>query len=112
MEGGIDFDLAGESFRPGYPDNLLRLAATLQPMQGPEWPTAFLMRDPKNEYDRNAIEVHVVGLGHVGFVAKELASVFAPMMDAGDQLAGAAIEVRVNDEYPDRPGLTVTVWKV
>lgn len=108
---GLDFDVAGESFRPGYPDNLLRLADVLDNTEGPEWVGAVLVRDPKNEYDRNAIEVHVAGgdIGHVGFVPAQLAAILAPIMDSGRPLTCNATEVRIGSGGDARPGLTVCV---
>ena len=75
LKHGLDFDVAGESFRPGYPHNLLRLADVLDEIDGPEWVGAVLRRDPNNAYDSHAIEVHVPSgeIGHVGFVPSELA---------------------------------------
>jgi hypothetical protein len=108
---GLDFDVAGESFRPGYPDNLLRLADVLDNMEGPEWVGAVLVRDPKNEYDRNAIEVHVTGgdIGHVGFVPGPLAAILAPILDSGRRLTCNATEVRIGSSGDAKPGLTVCV---
>ena len=46
-----------------------------------------LRRDPANEYDQNAIEIHIPGeAGHVGFVPAELARLLAPMLDGGERL--------------------------
>lgn len=109
---GLDFDCAGESFREGYPENLHRLADVLVTMQGGERLSCVLRRDPGNRYDENAIEVHVPGAaGHVGFVPAELASILAPMLDRGDTLTAAAIEVRVHPDRPDKPGLTVMLQR-
>lgn len=104
------FDVAGESYRPGYPDNLLTLAEMLRKMDGTEWLAAVLRRDPSNEYDRNAIEVHVpAGSGHCGFVPGQLAKILAPMLDGGTVVTAHAVEVRIHSDSPDRPGLTVAL---
>lgn len=108
---GLDFDVAGESHRDGYPENLLRLAEVLHEMQARgEYLAAVLRRDPSNRFDANAIEVHVVGdAGHVGFVPAKLAAILAPMLDSGTVLSAHACEVRIHHESPDKPGLTVTL---
>jgi hypothetical protein len=107
----LEFDLAGESYRPGYPDNLLCLADVLRTMEGDEWLSAVLRRDPANKYDPNAIEVHVPsgGTGHCGFVPAELARILAPMLDSGVVISASAVEVRIHHESPDKPGLTVAL---
>jgi hypothetical protein len=108
---GLDFDVAGESFRPGYPNNLLRLADVLDGMEGPEWVGAVLRRDPGNDYDTNAIEVHVPtgDIGHVGFVPAQLAAVLAPILDSGVSMTCSAVEVRIGSGGSARPGLTACV---
>lgn len=107
----LDFDVAGESFRDGYPDNLLRLRQVEEESTGSgESIACVLIRDPKNEHDSNAIEVHVPGeAGHVGYVPADLAARLAPLLDDGMQLHAWTIRVRVHPDAPDRPGLTVGV---
>ena len=107
----LEFDLAGESYRPGYPDNLLCLAEVLRTMDGDEWLSAVLRRDHANEYDSNAIEVHVPsgGTGHCGFVPAELARILTPMLDDGVVILASAVEVRIHHESPDKPGLTIAL---
>ena len=104
------FDVAGESYRPGYPDNLLQLAEVLRTMDGREWLAAVLRRDPNNEHDPNAIEVHVPGgSGHCGFVPGQLARILAPILDSGTVISAHAVEVRIHHESPNKPGLTVAL---
>lgn len=110
LDSRLDFDVAGESFRDDYPANLLRLAEILSESDGREWPSVLLRRDASNRYDANAIEVHVVGgIGHVGFVPKELARVLAPEIDRGLEVVCVGVEVRMHEDHPDRPGLSVCV---
>ena len=109
----LDFDAAGESFRPGYPETLLRCAEVLREMRPGERLPVVLRRDPTNEYDANAIEIHIPGeAGHVGFVPAELAQLLAPILDSGERLHSSAVEVRIRENAPDRPGLTVTLRRV
>lgn len=109
----LDFDVAGESFRPGYPDTLLRFAEVLRTGRPGERLTVVLRRDPGNPYDTNAIEIHVPGeAGHVGFVPGQFACLLAPMLDAGTRIRASAVEVRIRADAPDRPGLTVSLQRV
>ncbi|MEO8425436.1 MAG: HIRAN domain-containing protein [Actinomycetota bacterium] len=104
------FDVAGESFRPGYPDNLLQLAEVLRTMDGKEWMAAVLRRDANNEHDRYAIEVHVPGgSGFCGFVPGQLARILAPILDSGTVISAHAVEVRIHHESPNKPGLTIAL---
>jgi HIRAN domain len=109
LRAHLDFDVAGESFRDEYPDNLLRLAELLSSLDGSEWPTVVLKRDPANPYDPAAIEVHVVsGIGHVGYVPNAIAQILAPMLDDGAVISCSAVEVRIHDDHPGFPGLTIS----
>ena len=42
----------------------------------------FLVREPNNKYDKNAVKVMTL-LGQVGYVAKDYAEILAEMMDSG-----------------------------
>ncbi len=42
-----------------------------------------LVKDPKNEYDKEAIKVEMEGLGQVGYVANSFFSVLGESMSAG-----------------------------
>jgi hypothetical protein len=88
----------------------MQLAEMLRTMDGREWMAAVLRRDPNNEHDRNAIEVHVPGgSGHCGFVPGHLARILAPILDGGTVISAYAVEVRIYHESPDKPGLTVAL---
>lgn len=60
--------------------------------------TLFLVRDPRNKYDRNAVMV-VAKLGllrrlrQVGFLNADLAAEFAPLLDAGGRIDATVSEV-------------------
>lgn len=45
--------------------------------------TVFLGRDPANAYDRNAIEIRLPSGFQIGFMPREDAAQFAPLMDSG-----------------------------
>ena len=118
-------EVVGMSFVPGYPANLHRLRE-LQEKQAvasleggefgdsyePEPLAAVIIRNPENEYDANACEVHVPTLGRkgmVGHVPKELAARLAPLMDGGAQVRGWVEFVRVMPGKEGNPGLTIGV---
>jgi hypothetical protein len=68
----------------------------------------LLRRDPANEHDPNAIQVHPAGGGaQVGWVPRELAAELAPELDAG--LPWAAVVLREQRRSPRDPrhGLTM-----
>ena len=69
-----------------------------------------LVRDPANEYDRNAIRVMVKCRANniqVGWINKELAKVLAPEIDAGIEWK-AKIEKVIGAEY-DNKGLLISL---
>lgn len=78
------FDIKGESFAPGYPESLLRLASTLAETDGQgEAPAAIFVRAPSSKHPE-AIEVHVPALGHrIGNLAKDEAERMCGDLDAG-----------------------------
>lgn len=45
-----------------------------------------MYRDPENEYDQNAIELHDSQQRLVGFIPRDEATVLAPMMDKGTKM--------------------------
>lgn len=53
--------------------------------------TASIVRDPDNEYDSNACEVHVLDQ-QIGFVPRELAAFVARMMDSGHTVRVTSVE--------------------
>lgn len=123
----VTFRVAGVSFRPGYPGNLWDLRDTIEDRKAEfvrdgstqEQIPVVLVRDPGNQYDPNAIEVHVPSLvpsrseaarGFIGFVPKELAARWAPRLDAGGRVAAHLSAVYVDDQHEDRPGCEVQAW--
>lgn len=112
--------VVGVSFCDGskgtpYPDNLYRLeAAYAEHMlkDTPERVPALLIRNPANEHDANAIEVHVPSVGMIGHVARDLAARLAPCLDAGERWQAQVGQVLINPDHPDRPGILIDVKKV
>lgn len=75
-----------------------------------------LVRNPANEHDANAIEVHVPALGRnesmIGHLSREHAEQLAPRMDAGEVWDAAVVDVLVKPEKPNNPGVDVECWLV
>lgn len=119
--------VVGLSFRPGYPETVLAVADAIEAARVesvrsagpwddldalPEGPTALLVRNPGNEFDANAIEVHLPMLGRRGFIGhvpKELAARWAPKLDAGWTVTATVSAVPINPDHIDRPGLEIAV---
>lgn len=119
-------DVVGMSFIPSYPDNLLRLREICEKQSvtslggggdfgddyEPEKLPAVIIRNPENEFDANACEVHIPALGRkgmVGHVPRDLAARLAPLMDAGVQVRGWVDFVRIMPGKESNPGLTIGI---
>lgn len=90
--------VVGVTFVPAYPDNILGLKTGTQ---------VSLVRNAKNPYDGNAVEVRLDGemLGHL---PKDIAAKVAPILDSGATYAAASIyTVRISPENPRNPGLSI-----
>lgn len=107
-------DVVGVSFVDDYPANLLRLRDLHESrLPNAERFACVLRRNPANQYDPNAVEVHVPILGSmIGHVPKDLAAELAPIMDAGVPVAAEVVDIRVNPDHPDRPGCSIAVRRV
>lgn len=105
----------GVTFCDGYPDNMGRLELRVRrhELYGGEPATirAVLRRNPENEHDTNAIEVHVDEVGMIGHVERRTAEKLAPSLDAGDEWVTVVSEVLVREEDPSHPGITLTVTR-
>lgn len=120
--------VVGLTFVDGYPDNLYALAAIMEQETAvsvrsadtwadldkptPEGPTVILVRNPANEHDANAIEVHVVALGRngmVGHIPAKLAAQLAPKFDAGQVAQGHVTAIAIHPDHLDNPGLEIEV---
>jgi hypothetical protein len=119
MPSPFSAKVVGVSFVPGYPDNLIELASVMQQSEVhrrvEDWEerervTAVLRRNPANEYDANAVEVHVPALGENGFighVVRPIAARLAPDMDAGGIWHAEVGDVLIDPDHMDRPGITI-----
>lgn len=112
----VHSQVAGVTFRDAYPENILSLLGRPELDHDfddePEGIRASLKRDPNNEYDPNAIEVHIPCLGkdsHVGFLPKALSEKLASRIDNGIHYTVRAVEVNINHDNPRQPGLHVKI---
>lgn len=109
--------VVGVTFVPAYPLNLLHLAdmANRCEAAGERLPVE-LVRNPANEYDPNAVEVHVPALGDrhrmIGHIARDQAASLAPRMDAGEQFVAEVSWCRVDPNHTDRPGIDIAVARI
>lgn len=76
-----------------------------------ELPSVVLKRNPDNQYDSNAVEVHVPALGEhgmIGHMERPLAARLAPDMDSGGRWVAGIEAVLVDPDHEDRPGISIT----
>lgn len=74
-----------------------------------------LIRNPGNEFDSNAVQVHVPALGDnamLGHLPRSIAVELAPLMDAGGRFQAALTGIFVADVAPNNYGIAVAVWEV
>lgn len=90
-------------------------AATLKRLTGPVRESGYcrpvlvrLRREPRNEYDQNAIAAYVAGRV-VGHLRRDLAAVLAPVMDDSDLKAVAVCGV-LRGGWPDAPNVGCHLW--
>lgn len=112
--------VAGVTFVPDYPDNLYELQTLFWEKRAltnssDEFPVVVLVRNPANEYDPNAVQIHVPALGNNGFVGhlpRNLAARLAPELDSGVEWQGWVTGVAINQDHEDRPGLTIELRRI
>jgi hypothetical protein len=126
--------VVGVTFCEGYPGNLHNLRDVVEARytkDGDRWSAiedwedgelvgdalpARLLRNPANEYDENAIEVHVPILGRhgtmIGHVDRHLAARLAPRMDSGMEFNAVVKAVYVHPDNPDNPGIDIRLTRV
>lgn len=107
--------VVGVTFVPTYPRNLYALD-DMYKNNGDGAPLAVvLVRNPANQHDSNAIEVHVPALGQyamLGHLPAAIAKRMAPSLDTGEQWSASVEAVQVNPEHMDRPGISIECARV
>jgi hypothetical protein len=99
--------VAGVTFAPDYPGNLLRLA-----IQSPRVPReASLIREPDNEHDSNAVVVFMGGRP-IGHLPRTVAASLAPRLDAGERFRATDVAILIDDDHPNRPGVHLVLESV
>lgn len=111
------FPIVGLTFVPGYPENVYRLEAIVsaQFLKSDRFEPlpVVLKRNPANEHDPNAVEVHVPAIDSmVGHVPRHVAARLARVLDEGVRFRAELSDVRLHPEHPENPGLTVTVYRI
>jgi hypothetical protein len=108
--------VVGVTFVPGYPDNLLKLEEMCRGLDlASESLPVVLVRNPLNEHDPNAIEVHMPAMdqiGMIGHLPAEMAARLAPELDAGVHWLAELFQVLINFSHMDRPGISVRLQRV
>jgi hypothetical protein len=113
MPTRFEMPVVGVSFTPAYPDNLLALEEALMEAEiKGERLACVIIRNPDNEHDPNACEVHVPALGahgFVGFITRPIAARLAATIDAGVEWDGHVSHLKIHHDHLDRPGLDITL---
>ena len=129
MSGSRTVQIVGVTFVDDYPANLSAVADLVVDAEKAAlgWSgdqvanesaevAVALVRNPDNEHDANAVEVHVPALGRrrsmVGHLPRDLAARIGPSMDRGDQWDAHVAHVLIDPEHPDRPGLLIALERV
>ena len=107
--------VVGVTFTPTYPRNLYALQSVFD--QGPRHIplTVELKRNPQNEHDANAVEVHVPALREhsmIGHVPARIAERLAPELDGGQRWTAEIEQVLIDLEHEDRPGISIRCGRV
>lgn len=116
-EGTHVVPVVGATFVDDYPDNIYRLRELWDrstythdglPLTIPEPMPVILVRNPDNEHDANAVEVHVPsGVGMIGHCSRIIAARLAPSMDAGIEFQAWIHRIRVDPDHPENPGIDI-----
>lgn len=116
LPGNGIYPVVGVTFVSTYPDNLHQLEALWhQEGHHEEGLAVVLRRNPLNEHDQNAIEVHVPALSGdfmVGHLPAAIAARLAPELDGGAEWRSHLVEVLIHSDHPDRPGIRVRLQRV
>jgi hypothetical protein len=114
--------VVGMTFTKHYPGNLYALDYLYKDAARDHGETlvepipAVLIRNPDNEYDANAIEVHVPSLGEemamIGHIPAGVAERLAPELDGGGTWSAGVEQVLIHPDHPDNPGISLRLERV
>jgi len=108
----------GVSFAPNYPENIYRLndLAEKRTQDGLLDPISVqLRRNPENEFDPNAVEIHVLQLEEMAFIGHIPAAVaarLAPCLDSDEEWKAEIKQVAIHPSHPENPGISVQIDRV
>lgn len=116
VPGEFRIQVVGLTWAPTYPDNIYALNEiaksdddTMEPLP------VILIRNPANEHDPNAIEVHVPSLGDqgkIGHVPASVASRLAPCLDNGEVWTSEIFKVAIHPDHPANPGIHILIQRI
>lgn len=107
--------VVGLTHADNYPENIYALNEVATSNQlNPEYMEPIhvvLVRNPNNEHDANAIEVHVTSLPSpmIGHIPAKVARQLAPSLDAGEIWESNIWKVAIHPDYPENPGIHVAI---
>lgn len=107
--------VVGVTFVEGYPDNLLALHEMCEGLDlERESLAVVLVRNPDNEHDSNAIQVHLPAddIGMLGHLPAQMAARLAPELDAGVPWLAELFQVLINFDHMDRPGISIRLQRI
>ena len=72
---------------------------------------AELVRDPENQFGRNAIQIvgHLGSINRIGYVPRELASSLAAVLDAGLQIRAELLQIMGGYSYKESYGCLLSI---
>lgn len=111
LSSPFDAAVVGVVFVDGYPNNLYQLEAlNFEAENVGERLAAVIVRNPDNPFDYNACEVHVPSLGDdgmIGYLPRPVAARLAAELDAGVEWQGEVAAIRISNDNPANPGITI-----
>ena len=71
-----------------------------------------LTRNPDNEHDANAVEIHSPSVGMLGHLPRDVAARVAPWLDAGHLMRAGVASVLVVPGHEDQPGVSLCLERI
>ncbi len=117
IAGRFSTKVVGVSFIDAFPLNILALSDAAQEAHRVGEPlSVVLVRNPANQYDAAAIQVHIPALGDdwgfIGHLAAPIAARLAPELDDGIRWHAEVEAVLIHPDNPDNPGISITCSRI